>query len=94
MEEIKSNVVVISTLTVTYFEKDTKRSYVDKSTYGFVHSNFTKGYQEELTKLIKEGMEKTIEDYYGKEYLKERFSKIGYKFTFQIKEVDYIIQTD
>lgn len=91
MEKDQKNIVCIATLTTIYHEKGSKRKYIDKTTYGFIASFFTEKDKKEFSEIVKKGMEKNMEEYYGAD-LKKRFSKIDYKCTFRTTEVDFIIR--
>ena len=91
MEKDQKNIVCIATLTTIYHEKGTKRQFIDKTTYGFISSSFTEKDKKEFSEIVKKGMEKKMEEYYGAD-LKKRFSKIDYKCTFRTTEVDFIIR--
>lgn len=90
MEKDQKNIVCIATLTTIYHEKGTNRKYIDNATYGFISSSFTEKDKKELSEIVKKGMEKKLEEYYGAD-LKKRFSKIGYKCTFRTTEVDFLL---
>ena len=90
MEKDQKNIVCIATLTTIYHEKESKRKYIDKTTYGFISSSFTEKDKKELSEILKKGMEKIMEEYYGAD-LKKRFSKIDYKCTYRATEVDFLI---
>lgn len=94
MDDNRINVVVVATLTVTFIEKESRRKFIDKTTYGFVTSGFTKENQVEFTRQVQQGMDKKLKQYYGEETLKERFAKIDYKCSFRITEVDFIAITE
>ena len=91
MEKDQKNRVCIATLTTIYHEKGSKLKYIDKTTYGFIVSSFTEKDKKEFSEIVKKGMEKKMEEYYGAD-LKKRFSKIDYKCTFRTTEVDFIIR--
>lgn len=90
MAKKEKNLVCVATFTITYHEMNSKRKYIDKTTYGFIASSFTEKDKKELSEIVKKGMEEKMIEFYGED-LKKRFSKISYKCTYRTTEVDFLL---